>query len=82
MANMYEIVIHGVAKNDANLEGPEIIANIVKELSIVNSINIMWVTPLLRKPQNPKALIHSIIIYTDNINHIDKLKLCKIHIGN
>jgi hypothetical protein len=81
-ANMHGVVVHVVAKNDADLEDPKTTEKVVKEVSTANSINIVHSAPLLRKPWNPGAPTHSIIMYTDNINDADKLILYGIHIGN
>jgi hypothetical protein len=81
-ANMYGVVVHGVAKNDTNLEDSKSMVKVVKELGMVNSVNIVHAAPLLQKPQNPGAPTYSIIVYTDNTNHADKLILHGIHIGN
>jgi hypothetical protein len=82
---VYGVVVHGVAKSDINPTANEpgsALDKGIKDLETINSIKVRRLAPLLRKPRNPGAPTHSIIIFVENPNQADHLILRGVHIAN
>ena len=59
----YDVVVHEVSKSDINSTDQ---SDVKVALEINNNIKINRVTSLIKKLRNSKALIQSIIIFTEN----------------
>jgi hypothetical protein len=80
----YGTVLHGVSKEDIDPTNPAFdMKHTVKVLNSQNpGVNITRITTLMRKPKNPNAPTHSIILFTEDPKEADHLILRGARVAN
>ena len=77
----YAIVIHGVSKQDIDT-GTQSQETIKASLESINDIDIVRTAPLMKRPRNPNAPTHSIIVFLKSSKEADNCIINGIRIGH